>query len=363
MDPTVRELVNGLDDRLGHLSSQMEELRESVRQVVVVAEADPEMALTKARKVLEGVLRRVWEHFIPNEPIGTRPLEEVLQRLQKNGYLPRKQAAYAVAVKELGNVGTHVHGEKVDKADVVQALSPLISVLEWYFEQDWVEGAVPADQGGPSSPPAPGGNQKPVGPVAGPAWRPRHLIQLAVGLAVMLAVVTVAGLFVTFRGRTGQPIVPPTGQPTGQPIGRPVVEAAPSDQERIQGRWQGVEGHHSKKHDFDTQAGATKAVWTFRGAHLTLGRMVDGEEDIPSRGSFSLSQGVERKLFDFAGTLPDGSPIEMKGIFEFEGEFLKVCWGFRLDPANTKDFVRPDSFMVSPGGSRRVYLKLMRVGK
>ena len=141
MDPAVRKLVNRLDDHLGRLSSQMEELHESVRQVVVVAEADPEMALTKARKVLESVLRRVWEHFIPNEPIGTRPLEEVLQRLQKNGHLPRKQAAYAIAVKELGNVGTHVHDEKVDKADVVQALSPLISVLEWYFDQDWVEGA------------------------------------------------------------------------------------------------------------------------------------------------------------------------------------------------------------------------------
>ena len=206
--------------------------------MVAVAEADPEMALTKAAKVLEGVLRRVWEHFIPNEPIGTRPLEEVLQRLQKNGYLPRKQAAYAVAVKELGNVGTHVHDEKVDKADVVQALSPLISVLEWYFEQDWVEGAVPANQGGPTSPPAPGGTQKPVGPVPGPAWRPRHLIQLAVGLAVMLTVVTVAGLFVMFRDRTSQPSVPPTGQP----IERPGVETAPSDQERILGRWQGSRG-------------------------------------------------------------------------------------------------------------------------
>ena len=53
----------------------------------------------------------------------------------------------------------------------------------------------------------------------------------------------------------------------------------------------------------------------------------------------------------------------MKGIFEFEGEFLKVCWAFRLDPANTKDFVRPDSFMASPGASRRLYLKLRRVGK
>ncbi len=90
--------------------------------------------------MLEGVLRRVWEHFIPNEPIGSRPLEEVLQRLQKHGYIPRKQAAYAIAVKELGNVGTHVHGEKVDNKDVAHALNPLISVLEWYFDQDWVEG-------------------------------------------------------------------------------------------------------------------------------------------------------------------------------------------------------------------------------
>ncbi len=105
------------------------------------------MALTKARKVLESVLRRVWEHFLPNEPVGTRPLEEVLQRLQKNGYLPRKQAAYASAVKELGNVGTHVHDERIDKADVAQALSPLISVLEWYFEQEWAEGAAAPGRG------------------------------------------------------------------------------------------------------------------------------------------------------------------------------------------------------------------------
>jgi len=238
VDPAVRELVNRLDDRLGHLSSQMEELRESVRQVVVVAEADPEMALTKARKVLERVLRRVWEHFIPNDPIGNRPLEEVLQRLQKNGYLPRKQAAYAVAVKELGNVGTHVHDERVDKADVVQALSPLILVLEWYFEQDWVEGAVPANQGGPTSPPTPSRDRERVAAVPGPARRPRHLVGLAVGLAGLLTVTILAGSLMTFRGRAVPRIAETAGVATrpSRRSPRPPLDPTKSESRDV-GRW------------------------------------------------------------------------------------------------------------------------------
>ncbi len=59
MDPSVRALVNRLDDRLGRLSSQMEELHENVRQVVAVAEADPEMALTKAQGARERAAPRL----------------------------------------------------------------------------------------------------------------------------------------------------------------------------------------------------------------------------------------------------------------------------------------------------------------
>ena len=45
------------------------------------------MALTRARKVLEYVIRDVYERRI-KEPPGTRPLENLLQRLVKDGHFP-----------------------------------------------------------------------------------------------------------------------------------------------------------------------------------------------------------------------------------------------------------------------------------
>ena len=351
MDPEVHALARRLDDRISRLSSQVEELHENVRQVVAVAEADPEMALTKARKVLESVLRRVWEHFIPNEPIGTRPLEEVIQRLQKGGYLPRKQAAYAVAVKELGNVGTHVHDEKVDKEDVGQALSSLISVLEWYFEQGWVEPAGPKDIGCPIQVPGPVGEQD-VTPGFGPGARPRHVVGLAIALVAMLAVIGIAGSIALFRGKVA-PSVAGTGP-------QAVETTPPSDEQKIQGRWRVADFVSSKA---TKKKGPSPAIWTFRGRHLTIHfEHADGTANEVT-GSFALSRGAERKLFDFSTRKPDGSPMEFLGIYELDGKSLKICYGIRFDPADG-DFKRPDSFAVTRGVDRnRNYSKLERVGE
>ncbi len=323
----------------------MEELHENVRQVVAVAEADPEMALTKARKVLESVLRRVWEHFIPNEPIGTRPLEEDIQRLQKNGYLPRKQAAYAIAVKELGNVGTHVHDEKVNKADVVQALSPLILVLEWYFEQDWVEGATPTGPGGRSEAPGPDRGPDHDAREPGPGEKRRNVVRLAVAAGAMLAVISVAGSIVLFRG---------SATPSAVEAGRQ------SDEEKIQGRWQVVNVVSAK--GARKKGSPPKVTWTFKGRQLTVHRVnADGEAN-DQTGSFSLSSGVERKLFDFSSKRPDGSPMEFLGIYELDGKLLRVCYGVRVNPAD-EEFKRPDSFAVTPGVDRnRIYSKFQRLG-
>ncbi len=316
--------------------------------------------------MLESVLRRVWEHFIPNEPIGTRPLEEVIQRLQKNGYLPRKQAAYAIAVKELGNVGTHVHDEKVDKADVVQALSPLISVLEWYFEQDWVEGAASANLGAPAPPPDPLRDRDRADPAAGPAGKPPHFVRVAVASAVMLTLIIIAGSIAFFRGRTVEPTAPPAVEtsPRSTSQGKtdpPVVETDPrSDQERIQGRWQAVNFVVSlaKK-----KAPTAKPVWNFRGTHLTMHGTGPYGTGPDMDGSFSLSLDGTRKLFDFRGTRPNGEPLEIRGIYEFEDDYLKIGYMIRsLDPT-VKNFKRPDSFVVplTTAGTQR-YAKFERIG-
>jgi Domain of unknown function (DUF4145) len=210
METDLRDLIRRLDDHVSHLSdhvdqlsTQVEELRDSVRQAVVVARADPEMALTKARKILERVLHKVWEHYIPKEPIGTRPLDEVLQRLTKAGFLPRKQAAYAIGVKELGNVGTHVHDAGVDQSDVAQSLGQLIPVLEWFFDQDWANGMVRSGLLGEDAKPARGNDTtaapSPEAPqtrrTAGPAhrlYRKRHLAPIALAVAGLLAIGVIA---------------------------------------------------------------------------------------------------------------------------------------------------------------------------
>src|SRR5262249_45550872 len=75
-DPSLQALVNRVDQ----LSDQFAELREGVQKAIQVANVDPEMALTRTRKVLEYVVRDVYERHV-KEPAGTRPLENLLQRI------------------------------------------------------------------------------------------------------------------------------------------------------------------------------------------------------------------------------------------------------------------------------------------
>src|SRR5438477_13031259 len=85
------------------LSDQFRELKEGVQKAILVADLDPEMSLTRARKVLERVIRDVYERRI-QEPPGTRPLENLLQRLVRDGHFPDRLNAYANTVRMLGNV-------------------------------------------------------------------------------------------------------------------------------------------------------------------------------------------------------------------------------------------------------------------
>ena len=131
MDPSLQPLIA----RLEHLSDQFRELREGVEKAIKIADDDPEMALTRARKVLEYVIRDVYERRI-KEPPGTRPLENLLQRLVKDGFFPDRLDAYATSVRKLGNVGTHTFGETIAVTDVYQSLAQLMPILEWYFENE-----------------------------------------------------------------------------------------------------------------------------------------------------------------------------------------------------------------------------------
>ena len=129
-DQTLQVLLQRLD----HLTAEFQELRDGVKKAVRISDDDPEMALTRARKVLEYVIRDVFALRCQEDP-GTRPLENLLQRLNKDGHLPKRLVAYASYIRDLGNVGTHVYGEELSKDDVRRSFENLTAILEWYFER------------------------------------------------------------------------------------------------------------------------------------------------------------------------------------------------------------------------------------
>src|SRR4029077_6268278 len=102
METVLSDLLNRLDQ----FSDQFNDLRDGIRQAIKIAQDDPEMSLTRARKVLEYIVRDVYECAL-KQKAGTQPLENLLQRVVKEGVFPKRLAAYATAVRELGNVGTH----------------------------------------------------------------------------------------------------------------------------------------------------------------------------------------------------------------------------------------------------------------
>src|SRR5262249_26436153 len=120
--------------RIDHHSDQFSELREGIRKAVRVADDDPEMALTRARKVLEYVIRDVFERRV-HEPPRPPPPGNLVQRLVKDGHFPARLEAYTEKIRKLGNVGAHRFGEAVTARDVYQSLTQLLPILEWYFEE------------------------------------------------------------------------------------------------------------------------------------------------------------------------------------------------------------------------------------
>ncbi len=132
--------LSDLLTRLDQFSNQFNDLRDGIRQAIKIAQDDPEMSLTRARKVLEYIVRDVYENGLKTKA-GTQPLENLLQRVVKEGLLPKRLAAYATSVRELGNVGTHSFDDQITHQDVLQSLTSLMPIVEWFFEQKNVEDA------------------------------------------------------------------------------------------------------------------------------------------------------------------------------------------------------------------------------
>ncbi len=146
IDSSFQELLDRID-RIPNLSA---EIRENFRRTVTISDQYPEMALTGARKVLQYVIQDVFE-FRVGEPAGTRPLENLIQRLVKDGHLPKKMEAYTETIRKLGNVGAHDF-DVVTKSDVHQSLMQVLPIVEWYATQDRPKGVETKQDPSPQQP-------------------------------------------------------------------------------------------------------------------------------------------------------------------------------------------------------------------
>jgi hypothetical protein len=124
--------IESLLDELDDLPEEFVEIKVGVRKAVQVAPVDPDMALTRVRKVLEYVIRVVYQRQCKEKP-GTRPLENLIQRLTSEGVFPSKLAAYATGIRQLGNVGTHSFHDDVTEDDFQNSLSQLVPILNWFL--------------------------------------------------------------------------------------------------------------------------------------------------------------------------------------------------------------------------------------
>ena len=158
--PYFQAQVDRLIQWLEQFLTRKCELRAGVEKAIHIASEDPQMALRRARKVLELFLRDVYERRF-HEPPGTRPLESLIQRFESEGGLPSQFDAAAL-LDRLNGPGTARWGESAAPADVDQALAQVAAILKWYIEVEQPDSLAPS----------PAQRQKPTAAAARPGETP-----------------------------------------------------------------------------------------------------------------------------------------------------------------------------------------------
>ena len=147
---SLRELLGRLDRLSVHLGGLGDDMRAAIED----AERDSVASSIRARRVLDHVIRHLFEQS-EKAPAGTRPMEELLTRIVKAGHFPDELAGFAYAVKGLGNPVAHVVGKSHPVEYLAPALDQLMLILEWYLDQVGAEAAsvrvdpLPHRAGGP----------------------------------------------------------------------------------------------------------------------------------------------------------------------------------------------------------------------
>ena len=134
--PEIQQRLQRIEHGLEQVGSLLVpvEISDGVKKAITLSSIDPDMALGRARKVLDFIISDLYKRQFGRSP-GTQPLENSVQQLAKAGKLPRTMVAYANSVRELGNVGIHGSGEAITEDDVVSSLENLMRLVAWYCEQ------------------------------------------------------------------------------------------------------------------------------------------------------------------------------------------------------------------------------------
>jgi hypothetical protein len=134
--PELQQRIQRIEHGLSQVGTLLVpvEISDGVKKAITLSNIDPDMALGRARKVLDFIVADLYKREFGRSP-GTQPLENSVQQLAKAGKLPRTMVAYANSVRELGNVGIHGSGEAITEEDVVSSLENLMRLVAWYCEQ------------------------------------------------------------------------------------------------------------------------------------------------------------------------------------------------------------------------------------
>jgi hypothetical protein len=137
-DPTTGLLTIGaiIDGRMERWWLKGSNFFKDLARAKALLPTDPDMALTKTRQILERCMAEL--HEKAHGPCGTKPLEQLVRDLSRDGILPRKVLALCEVVRELGNAGAHpiCDEEKLTYREGQIALLSLLIVLKWYVCQE-----------------------------------------------------------------------------------------------------------------------------------------------------------------------------------------------------------------------------------
>lgn len=122
-------------DRFLEQSQAAEIVRSDFRKTLTIADNDPEMALARARKLLEFILQQKFE-AVTGDPASHLRLDTLLHEMPKIAGMPRRLVAYGRQIQELGNIAVHVVGERISAEDVLQALKELLAIAAWAYNLD-----------------------------------------------------------------------------------------------------------------------------------------------------------------------------------------------------------------------------------